>query len=516
MLQRLPNGLSDFRGIIETKCLYVDKTKYIHRFCNSGKYYFFARPRRFGKSMTLSVLHELYSGSKELFAGLWIENNWDWTKKHPVIHLSFKDIDYVGQGLEVALSERLQKIGEDFGFILEKNTSKNLLRDLLQKTSVNGKVVVLIDEYDAPILQYLSIDTPLAQKNRDLLKEFYTTLKENDRFLELVFITGITKFAKVGLFSGLNNFQDLSMHREYTTMLGYTQTELETNFDAYIADIADEMAVTKQDILDKIKFWYNGYKFEEKAVTVYNPVSTNSFFDERKFKNFWFETGTPEYLMKHLGEHGMYKFAIESVPEAVFNSFNIEDLNTYSLLFQAGYLTIKDMDEFGDYILDYPNYEVKRSMEAYLLDTFGNLKSAQGVMLAVQIEKAFIANDIEKVVSILKTIFKNIPNHLFKNNYNEAFYHTMIHLLFSYMGIKVQSEVNTTDGRCDAIVHTTTHIYVLEFKLDQTAEAAFAQITDKQYAQAQAHKGKAVIGVGINFSDSTKTIDGHFYQTIFE
>jgi hypothetical protein len=262
-----------------------------------------------------------------------------------------------------------------------------------------------------------------------------------------------------------------------------------------------------------MRFWYNGYKFNIKGKSVYNPISCNLFFNAREFKNFWFETGTPTYLLNHLRENPIYNFAAEAVPEIAFNSFEIEYINTHGLLYQTGYLTIKGLDELGFYILDYPNYEVEKSMTGHLLDVFSGLKRAEGISFAGNMERGFAANDIPRVVSILQTLFKSLPYQLYINQ-NEAFYHAIVHLFFTFIGIIVQSEVCTSDGRCDAIVTTKTHIYILEFKLDQSPEAAFAQIISKDYAQAQLNRGKPVIGIGINFSSETKNVAGYFMQEI--
>ena len=513
MQQDLPLSHADFRTVREDNYKYVDKTEFIYKIARGRQMYFLSRPRRFGKSMTISTLAELYKGSKELFEGLWIADKWDWSKRNPVIQISFKGLNFVNSGLEKVLSAELIKIATENGITIAQTFARDIFRELLEALGKTARVVVLIDEYDAPMMHYLSVDTPLAIKNREILKEFYTTLKENDRLVEMVFITGVSKFAKVGIFSGLNNFVDLSMQREFATMLGYTQEELETNFDAYLIEIAEEMECTKAELLDKMRFWYNGYKFHHKGKRVYNPISTNKFIDEREFKNFWFETGTPTYLINYLRENPLYRFEMEDMSEEQFQSFEIEHIDTYGLLFQAGYLTIDSMNDFGLYTLKYPNYEVEKSMQSQLLALFSGLPQTTGASFAKKVEMALYNNEIPKMISLLQTIFKDLPYQLYIHQ-NEAFYHAVVHLLFSYIGIKVQSEVCTSDGRCDAIVQTKTHIYILEFKLDQSPEAAFAQIIDKDYAQAQLNRGKPVIGIGINFSSETKNVTGYFMNEL--
>jgi Predicted AAA-ATPase/PD-(D/E)XK nuclease superfamily len=514
MLQTLPLCYADFGVIRERENKYVDKTSYIYKIASTPRMYFLSRPRRFGKSMTLRTLHELYKGRRELFTGLWIENHWDWTKTHPVIHISCKKLGYKTYGLEAALSTALLDIAKHFGIDLATTDSKSRFQELICTLGQTKRVVVLIDEYDTPISDYLETDTDLALVNKDILKEFYTVLKENDNFVELAFITGVTKFAKVGIFSDLNNFTDISMHRDYATMLGFTQQELETNFDDYITVTAEEMEITKAELVEKMRFWYNGYRFNAKRETVYNPVSINSFFDAGEFQNFWFETGTPTMLINHLKAKGIYRFDLDNIPSELFNSFDVKNLNTYGLLFQSGYLTIKSRNELGDYVLGYPNYEVEKSMQSHLLTVFAGLEPHYGRVLAVKVERAFQADNISLVIDIIQTVFKNIPYQLFVNNQNEAFFHAITHVLFSYMGILIQSEVCINDGRCDALVQTNTHIYIIEFKLDQTPEAALQQVLDKNYAQTYKHQNKTVVGIGINFANSTKNITGYLMQTL--
>ncbi len=507
MGKKLPLGLQDFRGIIEGGYKYIDKTEYIHRLATGGKYFFLSRPRRFGKSITIATLQELYLGSKELFKGLWIEDKWDWSRKHPVIRISFTGIGFAESGLVKAMHYQLDKQIREHG--LPPANDANLsakFEYLIQTLSEINKVVVLIDEYDAPIIHYLGIDLEKAVENREILKEFYTVLKNNDPALEFVFITGVSKFSKVGIFSGLNNLTDLTMQSDYATMLGYTQRELEENFVEEIDATSLKLQMTRTDLLDKIRLWYNGYRFEESAETVYNPVSCNLFFYEKKFENFWFATGTPTFLINLLKQEGLYDIEHKEHAQLDFDSFDLEDLRAYGLLYQTGYLTIKSRNEYGLYILDYPNHEVKNSMYAYLLEAFGGVRKGQGLVVAIHLERAFYANDLEQVMRILQAMFKGLP-HLLHEKYPEKFYHAAIHLLFNYMGLRVQSAVMMSDARADCVVETDVHVYILEFKLDQSAQIALDQIKLKKYHQAYWKKGKKVIGVGVNFSSASKNIE---------
>jgi hypothetical protein len=464
MSQKLPLGLQDFRGIIRGAYKYIDKTRFLHQMCSSGKYYFLSRPRRFGKSMTVSVLKALYAGEKELFQGLWIAEHWDWEKKPPIIHMSFTTIDFQSLGLQVALEQEVSQLAKAHQINLETIGVLARFKELLLQLSRQGLVVVLIDEYDAPITFYLGKDDEQALKNRNLLNGFYAILKDLDAVLEFVFITGVSKFSKVGIFSGMNNLTDLSMHPQYSSMLGYTQQELESYFAQELDQAALALSLERKELLEKLRYWYNGYRFEEDAETIYNPVSINKFFNTQKFDNFWFETGTPTFLMRLLKEKGLYDFRLTPQSKQSFDSFELEDLNVYGLLYQAGYLTIKSKDKYGLYELDYPNFEVQHSMTEHLLEAFGGLAKGESLPLAIKIEKYLEEGSLEKMIDTLKGLFKTIPYSL-QESYPEKFFHAAIHLLFTYMGVNIRSEVCTNDGRVDAVVETGAQVFIFEFKL---------------------------------------------------
>ena len=506
MAKKLPLGLQDFRGIIEDGYKYIDKTAYLYKMASTGKYYFLSRPRRFGKSITISTLHALYRGSRELFSGLWIEDKWDWTKKHPIIRLSLKDVNFEQRGLEEPLAERIHEMGEKQGIYLNTATARDKFRELIIALSSKGKVVVLVDEYDAPIVHYLGREDNLAYANREHLRGFYSVLKEQDTHLELVFLTGVSKFSKTGIFSGLNNLVDLTMHPDYATMLGYTQTELEHNFGEEITAAATKLQLTEPALLQTMRDWYNGYRFQHQAETVYNPVSVNNFFDRKEFENFWFATGTPTFLIQILKQRGVFDLHTIGQSTLDFDSFDLDDIRLFGLLYQTGYLTIQSRDEFGQYTLDYPNREVKHAMLAYLLEAFGGVSKGTGVSMAIQLERAFIGDDLEEVFRILKEMFSHIPYFLHER-YPEKFFHAAIHLLFTYMGIRVRSEVCTSQGRADSLVETATRVYILEYKLDKSPEESLRQIRSKQYYQAAWGIGKPITAVGVQFSSATKNIE---------
>ena len=505
MLQKLPLGLQDFREIIQGDYKYIDKTKYIHSIASRGKFYFLSRPRRFGKSLTVSTLQELYNGSKTLFKGLWIEDKWDWNKKKPVVRLSLKDINFEQRGLEDSLSERIHEVGQNHGIELKAFYARDKFRELILSLSTKGKVVVLVDEYDAPIIEYLSKDIGKAYENRDLLKSFYSVLKDLDTSLELVFLTGVSKFSKIGIFSGLNNLVDLSMHPAYATMLGYTQEELENNFEEEIEVAKDVLKLSREDLLEKLRVWYNGYKFHQKAEKVYNPVSINNFFDRNEFYNFWFATGTPTFLVNILRKEGLFDLNLPAINPGGFESFELDRLKPEAILFQTGYLTIQKVNEDGLVQLTYPNKEVRDSMLEVLIEGFLNVDVERSANLVIRIRNAFRENNIDQVMHILQSVFANIP-YVLNAKYSENFFHAAIHLLFSYLGVRIHSEVCTAEGRIDSMVETDTHVFILEFKVDKSPEVALAQIQQKKYYQGMWLLGKPVIGIGVQFSSKTRNI----------
>jgi len=502
----IPIGFSDFREIIERGFRYIDKTRYVHTLCTTGKYYFLSRPRRFGKSLHISLIKELYLGSKSLFEGLWIFDQWDWGNIHPVIHLSLKSLNYKKSGLDQALVQKLMEIAEDRGLILSGKFAKDVFYDLIKKLSIENKVVVLIDEYDAPILDFLGENPAKSIENRNILKEFYSILKETDSSIEFVMLTGVSRFSKVGIFSGLNNLWDISTEKQFSSMLGYTQTELEENFEYEIEECCEELKKTRYALLKDLKKWYNGYRFHESAESVYNPVSVNLFFKSKEFNNYWFETGTPTFLIQMLKEKGLYNLEQQKKTELDFNSYDLEDLRIFGLLYQTGYLTIQSRLDNGLYILDYPNYEVKKTMLLYLMEAYTSTEVApSGLELAINMEESFKRGNLSEVMENLKILFHSIPYQLISPS-TEKFYHAAIHLIFTQIGLRIQSEVCTSNGRVDSVVELPDVLYIFEFKRDISAKQALEQIKNKEYFMPYKGKNKRIIGVGIHLSSTLRNI----------
>jgi hypothetical protein len=506
-MKKLPIGIQTFSEIRREGYLYVDKTEEIFQLITSGKYFFISRPRRFGKSLTLSTIKEIYSGNRRLFEGLWIEDKWDWAKVHPVVHIQFNEIGYATKGLEQALRDRLDEIARQYGLTLQEEAYDQKFRELIRELSaLKGKVVLLIDEYDKPLIDYLEKEQlPRAFEHQAILKNFYSVIKSADPYIELLLITGVSKFSKVSIFSDLNNLEDITLHRRHATLVGYTQQELESVFVEWIANTLEVMPdETKESLLDKIKTWYNGYTWNGTDY-VYNPFSILNFFSAGDFQDYWFKTGTPTFLIKKMQEQRFFSFEDLTVNQLLFESYTLDNLELRSLLFQTGYLTIKSKDNRGQYTLDYPNREVQEAMYSHLIAALLHRAPLDSSRPVFQLEDAFLRNDMERVAAVINAMLKDVPSHLLAEQ-DEHFYHALVHLHFRYLGFYIQSEVHTSDGRMDAVVQTTTHIYVIEFKLNQSAEAALQQIREKRYADKYAADGKTIIKVGINFDTRQRAV----------
>lgn len=359
--KKLPIGIQTFSEVIDGNYLYIDKTEAIHTLIDSGKYYFLSRPRRFGKSLTLSTIQAIYEGRKALFSGLWVEDQWDWTQKKPVILLSFSSIGYHHLGLVDALRAELALMSRDFSIHLTESSIDRQFKELIRKIAERyGKVVLLIDEYDKPLIDYLD-DIDQAKANQKILKNFYSVIKDSDPYLELMLITGISKFSKVSIFSDLNNLYDISQDYRFATLLGYTQEELEHYFQPYMPLIEQRLRLDRPALLAKLKHWYNGYSWDAEHF-VYNPFSILNVFQAARFANFWFETGTPTFLVKLIRREWLYDMSEVEISDHSFVSYDLEHLQAIPILLQTGYLTIKSHDEYGLYQLDYPNAEVKESL----------------------------------------------------------------------------------------------------------------------------------------------------------
>ena len=506
-MQKLPVGIQDFEGLRRGGYLYVDKTKDVYKLASGGKYYFLSRPRRFGKSLLVSTLKELFEGSKELFEGLWIENHWDWEKNNPVLHIPFSSLGYKSLGLERALHEFLDDFIREHELDVDEEALELKFRETLRRLSAKeGPVALLIDEYDKPIIDYLGKEIARAQENQQVLKKFYSVIKDSDPWLRMVFITGVSKFSRVSIFSDLNNLNDITMSPRHSTLLGYTEEELEQFFAEHLRDFSEETGMSTEEALTQIKNWYNGYSWDGRKF-VYNPFSILLLFYNGTFSNYWFKTATPTFLIDLIKEKQYYNFDGMEVGESFFEAFQIsKDIPTGALLFQTGYLTVKKYDSKTRlYTLGYPNREVKESMLEYLLGAFAKLEPGLGSKPVQDARRALQAEDFELLKDTLNRILYNLPHQLYEDK--ERVYHLLIHIFFDYIGIDIHSEVNTARGRADVLVELDDKVYAIEFKIDQSAQEALSQIKERGYLDKYRSSGKKLIAMGINFSTEKREVE---------
>jgi hypothetical protein len=505
----LPIGIQTLVEIRAKNGIYVDKTQLVHQLVTGGKYYFLSRPRRFGKSLTISTVKELYLGNKPIFEGLWIYDKWDWSKTNPVLHFSFDTMNYHRQSLEIALSKEIKYWAKHYKIRLVETDFQEQFKELLEKLSKkHGKIALLIDEYDKPIIDYLEkSDFEQSKVNRLILRDFYSVLKNADTSLELVFITGISKFAKVSLFSHLNNLTDITLSKEYAAITGYTQTELEFYFDDYLKRCATELQLSREALLSHIKIWYDGYTWDG-VTEVYNPFGTLHFLADRQFKNYWFATGNPNFLIDQMRKHARFDVENSVVNSRILDKYDIENITLIPLLFQTGYLTIKSMDAMtGDMVLDYPNKEVRESMYEFLIDDLSkNVHRLHTGHTIEDLNQAFLTKDLPKVKNMLNALLADLPHETFEQQ-REGLYHGLIHLVFSYLGTFVNSEVHSALGRADTVVQTLTDIFIFEFKFNKTAQEALDQIEKNNYAHKYQTSGKTITGIGVNFNSDKRAID---------
>jgi Predicted AAA-ATPase/PD-(D/E)XK nuclease superfamily len=508
-MKNLPIGIQTLPKMREKNCVYVDKTQLVHQLVTTGTYYFLSRPRRFGKSLLVSTLKELYQGNKAVFEGLWIENNWDWSKTNPVLHFSFDTIGYGEIGLIEALKIQLRQKAENFDIELKSLDLKGLFTELLEKLAKkHGQVVLLVDEYDKPIIDFLETDTiETGKTNRDILRDFYGVLKNADSHLEFVFITGISKFSKVSIFSHLNNLRDITLVKQYAALTGYTQQELEFYFDEHLKKCCESLEIDMSVLLQQMKIWYNGYSWDGKT-RVYNPFGTLNFLSDQEFKNYWFSTGSPRFLIQQMRKQVLYNVENSIVNNIILDKYDIDNLELIPLLFQTGYLTVKEMDSMtGDMVLDYPNKEVRESMYSFLLDDLAkNPHRMHTGRTMNDLKQAFFAKDLAQVQSIINSILADLPSETYQKQ-TEGLYHGLVHLIFSYLGVFISSEVHSSQGRADAVVETPTDVYLFEFKFNKTAQEAIDQIHKKKYAAKYQASGKNLTGIGVNFNNKEKQID---------
>ena len=510
MQQRLyPIGQQDFPGIISEGKVYVDKTMHAHRLISTNKFYLLSRPRRFGKSLFISTLESVFLGKKELFKGLYIYDRWGF-EEYPVLRISFSNIGYRTMGLQTAISKELFAIATNYDVVIQANPKDiaNVFKELIKKLHLkyDKGVVILIDEYDKPLIDYLDQNhIHIAVENRNILKTFYSILKDADSHLKFVFITGVSKFSQVSIFSDLNNLIDLTIDLEYNEICGISQKELNENF-------IEELKLVDKN---KMKLWYNGYRWHIKGETVYNPFSLLNFFNKKgDYLNCWYSTGTPTFLMELCKTQKTYDVSLIKLSSFILTNFDIENLQIHPILFQTGYLTLVDFDDRRNiYTLDYPNHEVRYSFLLGLTEVYTASNSMVATKLQTDIEESLFNQDEVLLKNTINLAFSFIPYELWQKD-NEHFYHAIVHLIFSMIGLFVDSEVQTKNGRADAIVNTKENIYCLEFKLDKSAEEAMNQIAQKGYTEKYVSQGKTIHHIGVNFNSKKKEVEAIVWKVV--
>ncbi len=516
-MDKLPIGVQDFKVLrtSEEDYIYVDKSELLYNLVKGGRVYFLSRPRRFGKSLMISTLGYLFQGEKELFKGLWIEDKWNWDDRYPVIRVDFSEIKFESADeLQSKISDMLHNTADVYGVKLKSTSYEQKFKELILilKQKHNQNVVILIDEYDKPMLDHI-IEKELAKQVRDVLRGFYSIIKASDEHIKFVMLTGITRFSKVSIFSGLNNLEDITMVDEFSTMLGYTQEELEHYFSEYIDALVEKMKKSREDILSEIKEWYNGYNFSEEGERVYNPFSTMLLLKQKKFESHWFETANPSFLMEIIKEKGFFMPDADGLvlSAEALGDFDVERLEIEPLLYQTGYLTIDEVSLSPRGILRYrlgmPNKEVQIAFNdtliKYLTETDPNTRMELQDNMYLALENA----DKDAFEKELRALFASLPYISYvKNNIwrFEGYYTNIIFLYFKTLGVPVRVEEVTNRGRIDLALEFRNKIYIIEVKVGEGS--ALKQIKEKRYWEKYQTKGKEIILVGIEFNEEEKNI----------
>lgn len=508
-LQKLPIGIQTFKDIRDENYLYIDKTDIAYDIIDNYRYVFLSRPRRFGKSLFMDTIHNIFEGNKELFSDLAIEDKWEWDTKYPVIKIAFGKVRSCEQ-LKESIFDNLEK-NEKRLELKCKNIRDYAVcfSDLIQTASetYNQKVVILIDEYDKPILDNVD-NLEVAMRNREILSRLYTEIKNADAFIKFAMLTGVSKFSKASIFSGLNMITDLSLNRKFGDVCGYTQHDVETTFKPYLQDVD----------MEKFKCWYNGYNFLKSDM--YNPFDVLLFIaNDHLYDNYWFETGTPTFLIKLIEKNNYFlpNLTNITVDRKLLNSFDITNLDLEVILYQAGYLTINKVntDEDGDifYTLKIPNKEVKSSLNKHIISHYFH----DNTMRAKPLSKALRGENIEDFKSSLISLFASIPYNNYTNNKiheYEGFYASVVYVYLQSLGLDIVGEDVTNKGRIDLTIKLNDTIYILEFKVDGQKGEAMKQIKEKNYTQKYLDENKEIYLLGIEFDTLEKNISTFEWEKI--
>ena len=509
-LKKCPLGIQTFEKVISEDLLYVDKTQYIYSLAQDYRYVFLSRPRRFGKSLLASTLHSYFSGKKELFKGLAIERlETEWAE-HPVLHFDMSTAKHMDkETLEQELNGKLSDYEEIYG---KSKTGKTKLNQRLESLIVNAyaqtgsKVVVIIDEYDAPLLDVVHEDEQLPQL-RQVMRNFYSPLKACDPYLRFVFLTGITKFSQMSIFSELNNLKNISMMPEYAGICGITEEELTAQLADYVEAIAESQGKTHEEALQQLKQNYDGYHFCWPSPDIFNPFSLLNALSDKRVDSYWFASGTPTYLIEMMRKFGVAPSQIGPT-EAMASAFDAPTERMTSLiplLYQSGYLTIKDYyEEDNIYVLDIPNKEIRIGLMESLLPSYVQSGFNAGLVTVSKMNRALRHGDLDGMLRLLQQYLLTIPQC--DNTNYEGHYQQLLFVIFSLLGEYVDVEVRTATGRVDMVMQAFGKLYLFELKLNRSAAAAMQQINLNDYPARFSQCGLPIVKVGINFDTATRTV----------
>jgi len=536
-MKKLPLAKSDFTKMIKEGYVYVDKTKEMYDLINYSSYVFLSRPRRFGKSLLVSTLEAMFQGKKELFKGLWIEDKIEW-KEYPVIRIDFGELNYkTFDFFEQKMGDVLDTIATDYGLTLSSSHYNSKIGELLSGIykKTGREIVVLIDEYDAPIARHIT-DLDLAFQYQKSLRDFYSILKARNAQIKFMFLTGISKFAKMSIFSVINLMKDVSLLPKFNNVVGFTIEDLKQYFGGYVADFAGKEGMEEEELLKEMTVWYDGYIWEGQD-RLFNPYSVINVLQDQEFRNYWFETGTPSVLMKLIKEK--YAEEAERVPtmkdfEDVYavdlgSSYDLEEsIPLLKLLFETGYLTIKKLERIIRdklYTLGYPNYEVRTSFNTFVLSAFSTHRKDVIRSKGTLMKKALLENDKESFLTLLRSLFSALP-YQHRQKASEAYYHGLFYLVLTLLGVESNLEESTDKGRIDCVLKLGSKIYIIEFKygekgtMDYLVKQAMTQIEKLRYYEPFEGSDKEIYLLGVGFlvkedaelKKKVLTIDGELKQ----
>lgn len=512
-----PIGLQSFGDIRRKGYVYLDKTSYIQPLLRNGKYKFLSRPRRFGKSLLVSMLECFFKGERELFKGLAIDQllSEPW-ESYPVIHLDFSGENYGDtQTLENKLNSSLEQWETKLDLSSASATYSERFRRIIRALheTTGSQVVVLIDEYDNPITSSIG-NSELQEQLRNILYGFYSSLKSLDDHLHFCLLTGVTKYGHLSVFSGLNNLMDISMMNEFAGICGITEEELHGTLNPAVQDLAEDEGIDIDSACGLLKDWYDGYHFSKSLLDVYNPFSVMSVLARRDVSDFWYQSGKPTILVKSMQKDSIDISELNGAKasEDMLGNISAFDINPIALLYQTGYLTIKSYDRSSRiYTLGYPNKEVQTGLMDTILNTYGNISDSR--VLVSKLRSFLEKGEAEKFVATLKSFFANVPYDLRKNlERYENYYHSIFYVLLQLIGMDVEAEYHTSEESIDILIKTKSYIYIIELKVNGTAEEALAQINEKRYSESFATDDRCLIKMGTGFALETHTIDSYIIE----